>query len=187
MRNVIRCGTLVIALALPAPAVAQQATDDAVRARVEALLSAYEATPPADAFTSLGSEGRDALLAIAADVRAAPFARGRAAWALQHFPEEPVREALERLLSESDLPDVILRRAIESLAVFGEREVSVVAPYLEDRRLEVRETAARSLARIGGSAVLRAFRRRIDREPDEAFEAWLRAEADRIETALRNR
>lgn len=182
MRSLL-VGSILVGLFAPAPATAEPAALSAdAYARMMALLRSYEHQPTAADFRQLGEGARDALIEVALDEEELPLVRGRAAYALGWFPDEISRRALEGLLARPDLSDLILRRAIDGMATgFGEDAVSSIAPYLDDERTAVRETAAEALGRIGGAKALRALRRRAARETDEVVREAIEREILRIE------
>lgn len=187
MRSLL-AGSMLVALLAPALAAADPTGLSAEsQTRLMGLLRAYEYQATADDFAKLGEGTRDALIAVALDEAEAPLVRGRAAFALGWFPDETSRRTLTGLLARPELSDLILRRALDGLATgFGEDAVSTIAPYLDDERTAVRETAAGALGRIGGAKALRALRRRVDREPDEVVRGALEREIRRIEGSASN-
>jgi HEAT repeat protein len=187
MRSLL-AGSILVALLAPALAVAEPTTLPAeAQGQLLGLLRAIEYQPTADDFVKLGDGVRDALVAVALDEAEVPLVRGRAAYALGWFPDATSRRTLDGLLARPELSDLILRRAIDGLATgFGQDAVSSIAPFLDDERTAVRETAAAALGRIGGSKALRALRRRVDREPNDVVRATVEQEIRRIEGSASN-
>jgi len=181
-------GSMLVAWLAPTLAAAEPTALSAeAHARMMGLLRAYERQPTADDFTRLGPGARDALIEVALDEAEPPLVRGRAAYALGWFPDDVSKRALLELLAHPDLSDLILRRAIDGLATgFGRDAVSAIAPYLDDERTAVRETAAAALGRVGGPAALRALRRRAGRETDDVVRETLEREIRRIEGSASN-
>ncbi|MBN1774752.1 MAG: HEAT repeat domain-containing protein [Deltaproteobacteria bacterium] len=187
MRSLL-AGSILVALLVPALAGAEPKVLSADgHSRMMGLLRSYEYQPTADDFVQLGDGARDALVEVALDEAEQPLIRGRAAYALGWFPDEVSRRTLTGLLARPELSDLILRRAIDGLATgFGEDAVSCIAPYLDDERTAVRETAAAALGRIGGAKALRALRRRVARETNDVVRGAFEEAIRRIEGSASN-
>ncbi|MBI5498905.1 MAG: HEAT repeat domain-containing protein [Deltaproteobacteria bacterium] len=188
MRRSLRTCVVVLALLAPAGAAADEpaALPDAALERLSGLLRAYEHQPTAEEFAALGERDavRDALIGIVGDEAEVALLRGRAIVALGYFPDDATRRAIEGVLDRPELSDIILRRAIETMAhAFREVGLSHISPYLDDERSDVREAAALALGEIGTPAALRALRRRLDRERTDAVRAAIEHEVRRLEDA----
>jgi HEAT repeat protein len=177
--------TCLLLVALLAPGVSAAPTDGLpadAQDRLMGLLRAYEHQPTAEEFKALGEGVREALIAVAQDGDEVALVRGRAAFALAFYPDATARQALEGLLAQPELSDLILRRALDALArAFPDTSVSHITPYLDDGRTELREAAAKALGMLGTPAALRALRRRAARERDDAVRTVLEGEIARLE------
>ena len=186
MRNVLRVPGILLVLAVSAGAVADEPgmLSPEARERLTGLLRAYEHQATAEDFLSLGDKAlvRDALIEIVVDDGQAALLRGRAVVALGFFPDEASRRAIEGVLDRPELSDIILRRALETMAhAFADAGISRLTPYLDDARPDVRETAARALGEIGSPEALRALRRRLDRETTDVVREALETQIRRLE------
>ncbi|MBI5486682.1 MAG: HEAT repeat domain-containing protein [Deltaproteobacteria bacterium] len=188
MRKPWRMFFVVLALLVPAGAAADEpaALSDAAMERLSGLLHAYEHQPTAGEFEALGERDlvRDALIRIVGDDAEVALLRGRAIVALGYFPDETSRRAIEGVLDRPELSDIILRRAIETMAhAYREAGLSRISPYLDDARSDVREAAAVALGEIGTAAALRALRRRLAREETAVVRTTIEREVRRLEEA----
>ena len=120
-----------------------------VMQRVIRALFVIEGEAPASFFTTLGGEGRDALLVIVRDPARAVGLRRRAILALHHYPEPAVRAELEARAASASEDAIVSRYAIRSLAAaFDAAAFETVRARLDDDRAMVREGAAMALVGI---------------------------------------
>jgi hypothetical protein len=187
MRGALVSSAIVLAVLVPLSASAQQTgLAPGAQEKLVGLLRAYEHVPTAEEFKALG-EGplvRDALIRLAQSDEEAPLLRGNAVLALAFYPDAVTRRAVEGLLDRPELSDMILRRALATLARgWGEAGLSRIAAYLDDERDVVREAAAEALGTIGTPSALRALRRRLDSETAEAVQTTIRQQITRLEAA----
>jgi len=177
---------LVLLAAVGAAADGSRALSAEATERLTGLLRAYEQQPTAEDFLALGEKElvRDALIGLVADDSQVALLRGRAIVALGFFADESSRRAIEAVLDRPDLSDIILRRALETMArAFRDAGISRITPYLDDARTDVREAAACALGEIGTPEALRALRRRLDRETVDVVRTALEREIGRLEAA----
>jgi HEAT repeat protein len=187
MRAALVSSAIVFALLAPSLAAAQDSgLAPEAQEKLVGLLRAYEHVPTAEEFKALGdgTAVRDALIRLAQSDDQAPLLRGNACLALAFYPDDTTRRAVEGLLDRPELSDLVLRRAIATMArSFGAAGLSRLAAYLDDERDAVREAAAQGLGDIGTPAALRALRRRLDHETAEAVQTTLRQQITRLEAA----
>ena len=177
---------LVLLAAAGAAADEPRALSAEATERLTGLLRAYEQQPTAEDFLALGEKDlvRDALIGMVADDSQVALLRGRAIVALGFFADDASRRAIEGVLDRPGLSDIILRRALETMArAFRDAGISRITPYLDDARTDVREAAARALGEIGTPEALRALRRRLDRETSDVVRTTIDAQIRRIEEA----
>jgi hypothetical protein len=185
MRRALVSSAIVLALLVPLAASAQQAgLAPEAQEKLVGLLRAYEHVPTAEEFKALG-EGtlvRDALIRLVQSDAEPALLRGNAVLALAFYPDDTTRRAVDGLLDRPELSDMILRRALATLARgWGEAGLSRITAYLDDARDVVREAAAEALGTIGTPSALRALRRRLERETVETVKATIRLQITRLE------
>lgn len=165
------------ALAAPPAPVASQATP---RARVEALLRAYHATPDRAAFEAAAGPTADPaklLRALAADPQTFAPARRAAFDALRSWPDDHTFALYQTHLAP-DHPTGLRHTVLRALVVFGDRALPLLHAALTGPEVELRITAAYALFDLPGDAARELIRARAKVEPD----AHARREMDRLLT-----
>lgn len=163
MRRIVAPCLLAALLAGPAVAAPREAA--AERARVEALLRAYHATPDRAAFEAAAAEPAKLLRAIAADPQHFEPARRAAFDALRAWPDART-EALWLAHLGPEQPAGIRHTVLRALPALGDRALAPLADALADPDVELRITAAYALFDLPGDAARAALEQRAKREPD---------------------
>lgn len=164
MRRIVAPCLLAALLVGPALA-APPAEAAAERARVEALLRAYHATPDRAAFEAAAAEPAKLLRAIAADPQHFEPARRAAFDALRAWPDART-EALYLAHLGPEQPAGIRHAVLRALPALGDRALAPLEAALADPDAELRITAAYALFDLPGDAARAALERRAKREPD---------------------
>ncbi len=119
------------------------------RARIERALLAIDSRPPAAFWASLGERGRLGLFDILDDTASPRALRRRAVLALAHFPGAASEARLVRLASLASEDPIVSRFALRALLELdAPSALASVERALEDARVEVREGAVLTLARL---------------------------------------
>ncbi len=155
---------IAVSLFLPALATAQATPS---RERVRDLLSGIEHTPSDADWQRLGDGVLPILMDLYNDTDQPPYVRLRAMGATGAFPRAAVRTFLLAVTHVDGQSDLFVREALVTLARgFGSAAVSDLTPFLAHDERVVREAAASSLGRVGGSTARRALRDRLRIERD---------------------
>lgn len=179
-RLIVSCFAIALTgliVAGPMLAVAAEATP---RARIEALLRAYHATPDRAAFEAAAGPTADPaklLRALAADPQTFAPARRAAFDALRSWPDDHTF-ALYQAHLDPQHPTGLRHTVLRALVVFGDRALPMLQAALTDPDVELRITAAYALFDLPGDAARELIRTRAKVEPD----AHARREMNRLLT-----
>jgi HEAT repeat protein len=181
--------TLVAALALAAPPIAQAAVR-ANRDAVLKLLGASERTPDERELRSLGAEVDEVLIELARDAKLEARMRARAVSALAFAPSLASRRYLDKVVAgvaaAKDPTDLLLvRRAAVALGWQGGPSVPPLLGGLlahADPEVRIDAALALGLTRLAASADL--LRARLDAETDARVRGHLSRQLRVIESAL---
>lgn len=162
----VRAVAVLTAFAVLAPALASAQAPPS-RERVRAMLSGIEHTPSDADWQRLGDGVLPVLMDLYNDTSQPPYVRLRAMGATGAFPRGAVRTFLLAVARVEGQSDLFVREAVVTLARgFGSAAVRDLVPFLAHHEDVVREAAARSLGRVGGSTAARALRERLRVERD---------------------
>ena len=148
---------LAASLLIATPAIGQEAPEepraersaDAVKKRVDVLLSGIEDVPSDEDWARLGDAAVPALVEIVRDRQAKVVKRGRAAIGLGNFDTDTSRQALRMLLVDSTTPSLLLRKSMIALArLEGDGATDAVAKHLDHKSKRVREQAIKTLGEL---------------------------------------
>lgn len=144
---VLLVATPVLAQDTSPPQVAQAA--DAMKPRVDVLLSGIERVPTPDDWAALGDGAVPVLIAVMNDGDTKIVTRGRAAIGLSHFATAESAAALRALLADAATPGLLVRKGIVALTkIEGERALPVLTPHLAHTSRRVREQAIAAIGEI---------------------------------------
>ena len=177
--------TLLIALLIASPALAQLKKPgqphkapvvtetppgpEQLRPKVEALLKGYEFEPRKEDWEKLGPGALDVLVAIASDEKLLPSTRSRALASMNHFPDAKVSATLATFATSTKLQPSVRATAAEVLvARDGQKALAKVSPLLSASDPLLRETAAKSIARLGTPEARKTLESRLEKDQDPA-------------------
>jgi HEAT repeat protein len=151
---------------------APQASAADVKQKVMVLLGGIEHIPSREEFLRAGTD--DQVVAVLGEVARDGAAklrhRANAAAAMSHYPRPDTRKALEALINEEPLDEVLRRPSIKAYAfAFGADAIPLVSKMLEHKDRNTREAALRSLADIKTPAARQAIETRLKVETDDAL------------------
>lgn len=154
---------------------APAAADDALRARVVDLLSAYETPPSAEDWRALGVGAGAEVFAVAKDPGVASVRRQAAVYALGHFPTADHRAWLGALVADDTADRLLRRQAPAALALgWGESALPELSAALAAPDAQLRAQAARALGRVGTASARAALDGRLIAETDPMVKDALR-------------
>jgi hypothetical protein len=151
---------------------APQASAADVKQKVMVLLGGIEHIPSREEFLRAGTDDQvvAVLDEIARDGAAKLRHRANAAAAMSHYPRPDTRKALEALINQDPLDEVLRRPSIKAYAfAFGADATPLVSKMLEHKDRNTREVALRSLADIKTPAARQAIETRLKVETDDAL------------------
>lgn len=164
----VRAAAVLIAFVVLAPALASAQAAPS-RDRVREMLSGIEDTPSDADWQRLGDGVLPILMELYNQPGEPPYVRLRAMGATGAFPRAAVRTFLLAVTRVDGQSDLFVREAVVTLARgFGSAAVADLVPFLGHDEGVVREAAAQSLGRVGGTTATRALRGRLRVERDGA-------------------
>ncbi|MES2644667.1 MAG: HEAT repeat domain-containing protein [Myxococcota bacterium] len=165
--------TLVVMLLVAALSPAARA-DEALRAKVIDLLSAYEEPANAADWRGLGAGAGAELYVLAQDGTLSPTKRAGAVYALGFFPTDTHRALLASLASTDGTDALLRRKAVYALAAgWGDGALSELSRALAAPDTQLRVAAARALGRVGTPGATAALRGRLAIEADATVRTTL--------------
>jgi HEAT repeat protein len=153
----------LLALLLTAPAHA----DEALRSKCIDLLAAYDDPATAEDWRALGDGAPAELMAIARDSKVSSTRRAGAVLALGWFPTPETRTYVTTVLYDVDAANILRRKATFALGNgWGEQAMPELVATLASEDVQLRQAAARAIAKLGTPAAKTALQERLTVEPD---------------------
>lgn len=165
--------TLLVMLLVAALAPSARA-DEALRAKVVDLLSAYEDPAGAAEWRALGVGAGAELYALAQDTSLSHTRRAGAVYALGFFPTDTHRALLAGLATTEGSDALLRRKAVYALGTgWGDGALPELSRALAAPDTQLRNAAARALGKVATVGARDALRARLDVEADPAVRTTL--------------